>query len=90
MILFCESFCEGWRFGHSFVALRIEGTQKERRIQMAKNTKVEKRETERTELKELPKSEKKLSKDELRHVKGGGGMMSLMNTSLKPPVPPGT
>jgi len=57
---------------------------------MAKNTKVEKRETERTELKELPKSEKKLSKDELRHVKGGGGMMSLMNTSLKPPVPPGT
>jgi len=50
---------------------------------MEKNTKVTKRQTVRSQIKNLPKPEKNLGKDELRHIKGGGGMMKLLSGNLK-------
>ena len=41
----------------------------------------------RTQVKELPKEEKQLSKDEQKQVKGGGGLMALLNGSYKPSDP---
>jgi hypothetical protein len=50
---------------------------------MSKNNKDAKA-TRRTQVKELPKSKKELSKDEQKKVKGGGGLMGLLNGSAKP------
>lgn len=55
----------------------------DRRISMTekKETKTPKR---RTQVKELPKNEKELSKAEQKKVKGGGGLMGLLNGTYKP------
>lgn len=38
----------------------------------------------RTQVKDLPKSKKELSKAEQKQVKGGGGLMGLLNGTYKP------
>ncbi|HEV2763528.1 MAG TPA: hypothetical protein VGV38_11170 [Pyrinomonadaceae bacterium] len=38
----------------------------------------------RTAVRELPKEKKELSKDEQKQVKGGGGLMGLLNGTVKP------
>lgn len=50
---------------------------------MAKKTK-EKTPPRRTQVKELPKEEKQLSKEEQKKIKGGGGLMGLLNGTYKP------
>lgn len=44
---------------------------------MAKNTKETKKQTRRTQVKELPKKEKELSAGEQKKVKGGSGVANL-------------
>lgn len=51
---------------------------------MAKNTKDSSQPARRTQAKELPKSKKELSKAEQKQVKGGGGLMGLLNGTYKP------
>ena len=51
---------------------------------MAKNTKETTKSNRRTQVKELPKEEKELSKEEQKKVKGGGGLMGLLNGTYKP------
>lgn len=46
--------------------------------------KKEKTNKRRTQVKELPKNEKELSKAEQKRVKGGGGLMGLLNGTYKP------
>ena len=49
---------------------------------MAKNAKKMTKPTRRTQVKELPKEEKQLSKDEQKKVKGGASMIPGIGTAV--------
>ena len=51
---------------------------------MAKSTKETKKQTRRTQVKELPKKEKELSADEQNDVKGGAGAFFFVDIAAKP------
>ena len=54
---------------------------------MAKNPKETAKQTRRTQVKDLPKEEKELSKPEQEGVKGGIGALGLIISSAKPQNP---
>lgn len=52
---------------------------------MAKNTKETTKPKRRTQVKELPKEEKQLSKEEQKKVKGGAGVFFLVDIAANKP-----